>query len=312
MKLSFVATVFFSIPSALAQGNFLRGGSDNSEAPLDLNAVVESVANHIWNDEANDKTNAPAFFVIKGSYPAAIKALEHNPALLLPYNDIDILLPWTDPACKPGSFRRTHTTTLIPNQHVHLIEECGLSQNDIKPNNIRVAGDINAVGVAITVDASRKMLWEMSEEFQEFLLTRILTMNYHDESAWAKNTGPAHSVVRLFKKAEQSRLDYKVDPATREMLHGAVFSKQYKNSIDSLSGAYQDAFYSIFDVLPTSNGYALALKGLQLPSGTMERRLECEYDDDPDCNGGDHPVPPPPKPSPRPPKCPPSGPCRGV
>lgn len=291
-----LAVLFLVASTHAAPATNLRGNHNAATPapPLDVDLVVQSVSDYIWNNPASPFSQyEPSAFVVKGSYPAALKAMEVNSSWILPYNDIDVFLPAVtqgDGPCNDLLYSVTYTNDVIPDHdvEVNFVEKCFF--NETLAEHAEDA-DINAVSVAFevlpqagngSVVLPKMGEWYLREEFQRFLQTRTLEI-----TPYGYRYRPAHAFIRLLAKADQLNLPYKVPTHSVEQMknkfHGKRIYRHYKKKLDALGEASQQRFYELFGVHPNKKQsvWTIALKGEPLSRSGKNRRLEeGVYDDE--------------------------------
>lgn len=238
---------------------------------IDVDVVIEATSKYIWNDKY--RNYAPTEFLIKGSYPAAIKAYEESLGeLVLPYNDIDVFVKVPDPekdsrcdknAKKASFIESKYVKGLIPH-HKNLSVQVSVIC-DWDPDFLVLQwSDVNAVTVGFTVtppppyeeeEASPatasfgRWIWNPSK-FGHFLHTKTLELET-DIVLKRQNYDSAKSVVRLLRKAKQCHMDYKLPPSDElhTLLHGKVLPPSYKRMYDRLNKADKNMIEKDYDFI---------------------------------------------------------------
>ena len=297
MKLSQLFSLTFLFASQTGVSSMLRSSKEASmKPPLDIDLVVKSVASYLWEDleDGLPKKN----FVIKGSYPAAVKAYEEQ-GLLLPYNDIDVFFASDD--CS-RDMTISYVKDIIPGSdiEVNTVGVCDFDEN----LGAQMDVDINAVAVGLKVVPNATMSdevvpiidsWVASPHFEEFLESKTLSIT---PTGFAHTPGSA--LIRLISKAQQLNVPF-VLPSNHTQIeqsfHGAPIPTIYKKRLEALDRDHKAQFDKSFEVHETDSPYwyRVGLKGKPLPE-TMRNLQTSGYDDPkpaPDTAATPAPVPSP-------------------
>ena len=259
--------------------------------PISPSLVAQSVSDYLWGTKFPSYT--PRDFLIKGSYPASVYAVEQGHAPTL-YNDIDVFVqvPYNHSRCEEAARANTknllevvYTEEVIPGTELNVNVVCELDPSF----SVLRDSDINGVKVGFTVhvgqDHPRKAElgeWIAPDSFIAYLNDKNHTLRLDEEKIAAEDKNSAtKSLIRLLRKSEQLGVSYEFPDENFLMtvIHGRYITRIGKDRLDNLSSESQKEVYSRFDVIKLGldqDVYMLAHKGLDPPTARM-RELYRKY-----------------------------------
>lgn len=288
--------------------------------PLDVNRAVKHIGRRI-----RSKFGCIPF-AVAGSYPAAIKAYEHDPSFLLKYNDIDVFIRhqgsttnkqmWTSPdymyedAVIPNIVTITNEEGVIPRSKIkmNLISLKADDNQSASSDCLSLEGlikgfDTNAVMVGFIATwngqkvrkctnndwkESCSFSWKTSFSFRQFLETKILKID--DVTTLER---PASALVRLLYKAQQLELRYELPPEDTllKTLHERCMGEPTMKKFRKLRHPYQSELTDRFRIGNpfTSRRFKTRLYSLySVQRGGILSSSE-ESSDDASCDSSDDP-----------------------
>lgn len=253
---------------------------NQNDTPLDVDLVIESIADFLWN-KSPELGGVARPFVIKGSYAAAVWAQEHDYELTLPYNDIDVFIeaPAGSDKCpsKSGMVKSSYEKGVIPDSDtsVQVTVLCKLDADDLIKRS-----DINAVNVGFKVVPKKESgketaeidSWSWTPHFETFLKTKTLEIVY-------SNGQIQSSFIRLLYKSQcMNNMKYKLPEDHDDELHGAVVPPNWMKSFFKLDEEHKEAITNRFSLVPVpqhENWFMYVLKGKETPD--FPRKLQNQY-----------------------------------